>query len=195
MNGLKADVEALQDFSSPPVLGRTLSSPTPGSRASGMTATSELRFSGSFNQSQRPHLHHGESTLRQRSKTVQAQHLVQFAGLGDVAGVQRCLEQGANPNVVAWGGITALMTAARHGREGVIECLLAHGADLDRTDSHGRTAVDHAFKSLGARALLISRGAPSSKELAAKAEAVAQRVIDMEVERQRLEVARDRMWC
>eukprot|EP00928_Gymnodinium_smaydae_P034734 TRINITY_DN2454_c0_g1_i2.p1 TRINITY_DN2454_c0_g1~~TRINITY_DN2454_c0_g1_i2.p1 ORF type:complete len:743 (+),score=218.39 TRINITY_DN2454_c0_g1_i2:87-2315(+) len=126
------------------------------------------------------------STLRQCSKATQAAKLVQAIGVGDCAAVDLCLRQGADPNAVAWGGITPLMAAARHNRDGVMHALLAARADVGRTDARGRTAVDHAFRSPAALTWLRAHGAPSSKELAKAAEVLAQRLLKAEAEKKRL---------
>ena len=55
--------------------------------------------------------------------------------------VERLLEAGADANAVA-GGETALMTAARTGDVGAVKALLAHGRDVNATESwRGQTAL------------------------------------------------------
>ena len=61
---------------------------------------------------------------------------------GDQGRVQALLAQGVNPNAQEWWGDTPLMLAARHGREEVVELLLAQpNIDLEVRDQEGRTAL------------------------------------------------------
>lgn len=130
------------------------------------------------------------ATLSQEEKTARAEHLSQAAAAGDVVMVQRILAVRTNPNLVVWGGVTALMTAAHHGRQAVLECLLARHADIARTDMRGRTAVDHAHKRPAVREWLRASGGMTGREMAAEVEALAQRVLLAGAEKARLEVER-----
>ena len=54
------------------------------------------------------------------------------------------LEFGAPPDAAQHQGWTALMSAAQHGLEPLVDLLLAHGARLDMRAEDGRTAADLA---------------------------------------------------
>lgn len=131
--------------------------------------------------------------ISRKSKAEKAQQLIQAAAAGDVIVVQSCLNARVDINLVGWGGVTALMAAARHGRQAVLEALVTRQADLQRTDMSGRTAVDHAYRQLRARDWLRSRGGLSSKELEADAEALAKLLLQAENEKSKLQARRDRM--
>ena len=67
---------------------------------------------------------------------------------GDYASVPEALTQisallkaGANPNLKAYGGRTALMEACLHNLPEVALALIAGGADVNATDDHGATAL------------------------------------------------------
>jgi len=126
------------------------------------------------------------STMKHRSKNVQAAKIVQAASVGDLVAVQALVSEQIDVNAVSWGGITPLMTAARHGRTAVMVCLLEARAALDRTDSHGRTALDHAYRQPAALEWLKAHGAPAGEQLKLQAEHLAQRVMEVEAERVRL---------
>ena len=60
---------------------------------------------------------------------------------GNAAMVELLLKAGADPNTTLPGGETALMTAARTGKVGGREALLAHGADVNAKEAkRGQTA-------------------------------------------------------
>eukprot|EP00929_Paragymnodinium_shiwhaense_P007741 TRINITY_DN111656_c0_g1_i1.p1 TRINITY_DN111656_c0_g1~~TRINITY_DN111656_c0_g1_i1.p1 ORF type:complete len:727 (+),score=142.82 TRINITY_DN111656_c0_g1_i1:89-2269(+) len=124
-------------------------------------------------------------SMKHRSKVAQAQKVIQAAASGDVAEMVRALAACEDDAVdaVAWNGLTPLMTASRHGRVAVVECLLARGADPDRTDAYGRTAVDHAYKQALTRECLRARGARTGRELTAEAEELARRILEVEAAR------------
>jgi ankyrin repeat protein len=54
------------------------------------------------------------------------------------------LAAGASTDVVQQGGFTALMAAAQHGDDQLVDLLLAAGADPARLTSDGRSAADLA---------------------------------------------------
>jgi hypothetical protein len=90
--------------------------------------------------------------------------LLSAAGSGDATGVRRALRQGANVNAALPSGWTALMEAARAGRLGAAEALLAAGADPDARDRAAGTVLDVAQQA-GQDAvvrLLRARGARGS---------------------------------
>lgn len=65
-------------------------------------------------------------------------------------------------------GQTALMMAAQHGRDEVVNILLKAGASVNVVGKRGKTALDFAGKSAknsGVRDLLLKAGAKSGKEL------------------------------
>ncbi len=63
---------------------------------------------------------------------------------GDLKGVERALESGADVNAMEEEGRTALMLAAFNGHAGVVLTLLDAGAGIDRRDLMGRTALLYA---------------------------------------------------
>mmetsp|Transcript_741 Transcript_741/g.1175 ORF Transcript_741/g.1175 Transcript_741/m.1175 type:complete len:670 (+) Transcript_741:94-2103(+) len=126
-----------------------------------------------------------DQTSRQQQRAVKSDYLIQAASSGDVTKVRTLLQGRANVNTAAWGGVTALMAAARHGREAVVRALVLDLADPTRTDLHGRTAVDHARCGPSSTKLRIthwlqSRGALSGQELSAQVDALGQRFFDVE---------------
>jgi serine/threonine protein kinase len=66
------------------------------------------------------------------------------AARGDIACVQHLLDQGADPNVRAWKGETALMAAATGGHTTLVHELLNRGADVDARNKVGQTALIRA---------------------------------------------------
>lgn len=68
-------------------------------------------------------------------------------------------------------GWTALMAAAREGRESTVRLLLSLGAQADIKDDHGKTAADYARKMrYDDVAFLIDQGWEQQKLAAIKAE-------------------------
>jgi RNA polymerase sigma factor (sigma-70 family) len=61
---------------------------------------------------------------------------------GEAEIAARLLEDGADPNAAAFGGVTPLIVAAQRQHHDVTERLLAAGADPAITDAGGRTAQD-----------------------------------------------------
>jgi ankyrin repeat protein len=71
--------------------------------------------------------------------------LMMASTAADVSGsVEFLLEHGADPNIQAPNGRSALQLAARHGRVRHVRSLVRAGADPHLTDRSGRTAVEHA---------------------------------------------------
>lgn len=66
-------------------------------------------------------------------------HLASRNGHKNVVDV--LLAAGVNVNLLTSSG-SALHEAALHAKDAVVRTLLDHGADLDATDSEGRTALD-----------------------------------------------------
>ncbi len=55
------------------------------------------------------------------------------------------LDAGLDPDQPDGSGITPLMLAALHARKGIVDLLIAAGADSNRKDKEGRTALYHAI--------------------------------------------------
>lgn len=132
-----------------------------------------------------------DQSRRQQQAAVRSKRIIQASAVGDVAGLQSVLKDPKDVNIAGWGGVTPLMTAARHGREAALQTLLAFGAEIGCTDSHGRTAVDHARQApislrSGVLNCLTGHGGLSGQELKAQVDALARRVLDIEAECSRL---------
>mmetsp|Transcript_73799 Transcript_73799/g.130911 ORF Transcript_73799/g.130911 Transcript_73799/m.130911 type:complete len:635 (-) Transcript_73799:31-1935(-) len=134
-----------------------------------------------------------DRTLREKAEARKAEKIIQAAASGDVAGLQRLLHQTKDVNAVGWAGVTPLMAAARHGRPTVLRYLCERRADLTRTDTYGRTALDHAARSAIARDWLRGQGALTGSEIKAEADMLAQRMLDMQAEWAKLEEYRNRL--
>lgn len=84
---------------------------------------------------------------------------------GDVMRVAVALESGAPANATAVGGLTALMLASgMESGAGCVELLLAAGADVNKRDAKGMTALLHAARGGGHSAartvtMLLAAGA------------------------------------
>ena len=74
-----------------------------------------------------------------------ADDLVEAAGNGSVDEVDRLLRAGVRPNATSF-GVTPLVAAAEHGHGDVIRRLIAAGADVNRRDAQGMTALDYATR-------------------------------------------------
>ena len=85
-----------------------------------------------------------DDTMLSEHRTRLCERLLQAACVGQLPAVRRCLAGRAEIDAVAWGGVTALMCAARHGHLEVAKLLLESSADPVRSDMLGRTALDHA---------------------------------------------------
>merc|ERR1711972_80377 len=125
-----------------------------------------------------------DATSKQQKAAAKSDQLIQAAATGDAAKLHQLLRR-THVNTTGWSGVTALMAAARHGRESVVESLVLAGANCALTDAHGRTAVDHAQRGPVAQRsrivnFLRSRGALSGKELMAQVDALAQKFFDVE---------------
>jgi len=84
---------------------------------------------------------------------------------GDLFTVERCVTAGvdinAEPQSEAGGGMPALIAAASGDHNDIVRFLLDHGADINRRDSTGNTALNHAaiHGNLPLVEFLLSRGA------------------------------------
>ncbi|HVF43801.1 MAG TPA: ankyrin repeat domain-containing protein [Pyrinomonadaceae bacterium] len=65
-------------------------------------------------------------------------------GSGDVAMIETLLAKGADINLKACGGVTALMLAASDGSPEVVKKLIASGADVNAQTDRGETALSMA---------------------------------------------------
>ena len=78
---------------------------------------------------------------------------------GAASDVERLLDGGASSNAVDGDGIPALMAATLFADAHVVDLLLKHGADPNRTGPAGTTALMWAAPSLAKARLLVGRGA------------------------------------
>ena len=78
---------------------------------------------------------------------------------GAASDVQRLLDGGASANAVDGDGIPALMAATLFADAHVVDLLLKHGADPNRTGPAGTTALMWAAPSVAKVRLLLGRGA------------------------------------
>jgi len=89
--------------------------------------------------------------------------LWKFAFAGDVAGVQRELDGGADINGGDIAGITPLHIAIQEKRADVIELLIRSGANVNQPDKHGNvplwTAVQNWDRTNNILRLLLLAGA------------------------------------
>lgn len=135
-----------------------------------------------------------DENMQSEHRTRLAERLCQAATVGDVGAVQRILLRRADPNAVVWGGVTALMSAARHGRIQVAKLLLSNSAEPARTDMLGRTALDHArSQPARQREWLRGRGVLARAELEGSAEALGRQLIEIQKEWRRLEEKRNQI--
>lgn len=103
------------------------------------------------------------------SAAVPEWQVASWAMSNDLTNLKKALAAGANPNAVdglvtstgASAGHTALMAAAQYGHDEAIAVLLKAGADPNRQDANGDTALHHAVggKKSGATAVLVAAGA------------------------------------
>ena len=76
--------------------------------------------------------------------TAFADPIHDVAWKGDLAGVQRELNKGADVNARGFLGSTLLHNAARWGHKEVAKLLIAKGADVNAKDNRGLTPLDWA---------------------------------------------------
>lgn len=67
--------------------------------------------------------------------------LMNAAKNGDIVGVQKIIDRGADVNQQNNKGKTALMFAASEGHEDIVQFLIDHGAKVDIADEYGTTAL------------------------------------------------------
>ncbi|MEQ4210152.1 ankyrin repeat domain-containing protein [Actinopolymorpha sp. B9G3] len=70
--------------------------------------------------------------------------------------VRLLLEHGADPSAVRSDGAPAIVVAAMRRNAGLIEELLAGGAEVDAADANGRTALMHAVERGGTDGIIAS---------------------------------------
>lgn len=86
--------------------------------------------------------------------------LFQAGARGDVAAVKAILARGADPNCRNFLSMTPLMLAAGAGQQGVVDTLLASGAQLDAESPYGTALTFAAMSNQGAVArALLAKGA------------------------------------
>ncbi|KAG2493569.1 hypothetical protein HYH03_008088 [Edaphochlamys debaryana] len=73
--------------------------------------------------------------------------LLNTAAMGDVESLRTMLGQGISPNTADYDGRTCLMLACAKGHEAVVKLFLDCGADKDRLDAFGNSALSEAVKS------------------------------------------------
>jgi hypothetical protein len=80
------------------------------------------------------------------SKTLSLDdQLIDAAGYGDNALVEKLLSEGANINAVDQAGMTPIAKASAKGKRTTVLILLRKGADKQIRDKAGKAAVDHAL--------------------------------------------------
>lgn len=99
---------------------------------------------------------------RKNSPTVDSTPLIRAAASGDIEKTRVCLTRGENVNETDSYRRTPLSGAVRYGNAGLVELLLAHGADVNvRCDANAGTplqiAVEQGWKSI--IKLLVEHGA------------------------------------
>eukprot|EP00931_Biecheleriopsis_adriatica_P024302 TRINITY_DN15180_c0_g1_i4.p1 TRINITY_DN15180_c0_g1~~TRINITY_DN15180_c0_g1_i4.p1 ORF type:complete len:696 (+),score=174.33 TRINITY_DN15180_c0_g1_i4:1340-3427(+) len=135
-----------------------------------------------------------EATLQKEDKTIRVERVMQAASIGDLAAMKRFLDDRADINAVAWGGVTPLMSAAHHGRLPMVLMLLESHADPVRTDMHGRTALDHAKKQPArVQEELRGNGLLGRQELERMAQSLARQLLHIDQQRTKLEGVRDQL--
>ena len=73
------------------------------------------------------------------------QELYDASSAGDDSRVRELLADGSDPDEYKDGnGWTALIVAARYGRDSTVSILIQHGADLNIQDNDGKTALQRA---------------------------------------------------
>jgi hypothetical protein len=89
------------------------------------------------------------------------QNLMHAATTGDASGVQKLLDEGAEPNRSDNTGLSPLMTAAYSGKVEVIKILIEYRGNIEERDTSGYTALIFASNSgqIKCAQLLIEQGA------------------------------------
>ncbi len=84
---------------------------------------------------------------------------------GDVTRVRSLLARGASPNAEGPdGSFTALIAAAENGHAEIVRLLLDRGADINRRDFEGKTALDRAREAGHAEIVQILERAGAGKK-------------------------------
>lgn len=102
----------------------------------------------------------------ERVKKEKEAHLIAFAAIGDIAGVERLLNDGVNSNACNEDGETALWLSARNSYGKMLDFLLKHGADINVKNAQGYTPLMMAVR-LGLTKVvtrLLDRGAHINAE-------------------------------
>lgn len=84
---------------------------------------------------------------------------------GDLETLKGCISQGLDVNVECF-GLTPLHFAGKEGNAAIIEALIKAGAEIDKLDGVGWTALDHAieYKKVEAIRMLLQLGAKKKVE-------------------------------
>ena len=90
---------------------------------------------------------------RSREPREHSTTLHEAAGKGDLAEVERLLDEGADVNIKDEGGATPLHAAAFGGHRDVIRLLMARGADVNAQDNDGDTPLGFAADTATAKVL------------------------------------------
>jgi N-acyl-D-amino-acid deacylase len=85
--------------------------------------------------------------------------IVRAVERGAAADIERLLSAGADPDVVGTDGVPLVMTATLFASADIVELLLKRGADPNRTDPAGATALMWAVPNLDKARVLLARGA------------------------------------
>jgi len=95
------------------------------------------------------------------SAQTDSSHEALFSAIqrGAVSDVERLLKRGVSANVVDAEGIPALMAATLYGNDRMMELLLQHGAEPNRTGASDTTALMWAVPDVAKVRLLLARGA------------------------------------
>eukprot|EP00744_Colponema_vietnamica_P015814 GILI01022171.1.p1 GENE.GILI01022171.1~~GILI01022171.1.p1 ORF type:complete len:208 (+),score=48.71 GILI01022171.1:69-692(+) len=77
--------------------------------------------------------------------TARKVDIIEAITQGDAPMVHTILCAGLDPNLL-YSGQTALMVACEHGQDKICETLIANGANVDKVDRYGRTALHFAAR-------------------------------------------------
>ena len=106
--------------------------------------------------------HRAGASLKERWGVAQVTPLYIATDYGSMAVFSYLLENGANPNIADANGMTPLVRAIAHGRESMIDALLAKGATAEQSDtfrdsSWGGTPLQYALMLEDADLVLVKR--------------------------------------
>ena len=81
-----------------------------------------------------------------RSRLQMNKLLLDACHHGDLAAVEQLVDDGADVDMAAQGGVTALMLACLRGHAHVVQLICERGANIDQTDNDGDTALMRACR-------------------------------------------------